>query len=296
MLRSQLVAALVGYCFVPTLASAETRVSSHERARGGPAVTGQGLALQTTTAGTRLESVSLSLRSGPADTRVAATLRVSTSVTEQDAGLELAVPAGAQVTFLAITMDGERRIAHSEEVEDARQTYDNIVHGIVVEDPALLELTESSETTDKLSLRVFPLRRGKPAKIELIMTVPQATTFVVDPGKRAIPRVDVEVDGRRSSFGTVASRRALRLPEPVPGALPAETEDRVTAQRALFIDTPPVRDADDDDDGDQLDAERLGPGPGPRRVRALSQMQRREPRGAVRISEDCLRNAICGEE
>ena len=42
------------------------------------------------------------------------------------------------------------------------------------------------------------------------------------------------MDGRRNALGTVASRRAVSLPEPVPGALPAEAEDKVTAERALF--------------------------------------------------------------
>jgi hypothetical protein len=285
MLRSQLVAALVGYCFVPTLASAETRVSSHERARAAPPVTGQGLALGTLTNGTRLDKVAISLRSGPADTRVAATLQLSTSLAEQDAGLELAVPAGAQVTYLAITMGGERRIAHTEQVEEARQAYDDIVHGIERRDPALLELTDSTETTDTLSLRVFPLVKGKPAKIELIMTVPQATKFVVDPGKRAIPRVDVEVDGRRSSFGTLAGRRAVALPEPVPGALPAEAADRVTSGRALFIDLPPARDLDEDASAEEVFS--------PERLAAEA---RRERRREFKISEDCLRSALCGAE
>lgn len=283
MLRSPVVAALVGYCFVPTLASAETRGSSHDRVRAAPVPAGQGLALGTLTRGTRLDSLALSLRSGPADTRVAATLTLSTTLAEQDAGLELAVPAGAQVTFLAITMDGERRIAHTEDAEQARQTYQDIVDGIEPQDPALLELRESSDTTDQLRLRVFPLQRGKPAKVELIMTVPQAAQFVVDPGKRAIPRVAVEVDGQKRAFGSVATRRAFALPEAVPGALPVEAADRVTAARALFIDLPPAPEVSEDEDLPEVfRPERVG------RARA--------ERGAVRISEDCLRNALCGVE
>jgi len=254
MLRSLAVAALV----VPCLASAETRGSSHDRVRAAPNVTGQGLALGALTTGTRLDRVALDLRSGPADTRVAATLVLSTSLAEQDAGLELAVPAGAQVTFLATTMGGERRIAHTADVEQARETYQDIVDGIEPEDPALLELTESSETIDRLRLRVFPLQRGKPVTIELIMTVPQTPRFVVDPGKRAIPRVDVTVDGRRSAFGKLAAKRALALPEPVPGALPAEATDRVTARRALFIDLPPRPELGFEDEEELFRPERLG--------------------------------------
>jgi hypothetical protein len=244
---------------------------------------GQGLALGSLTRGTRLDNLSVSLRSGPADTRVAATLTLATSLAEQDAGLELDLPAGAQVTFLAITMGGERRIAHHADAEDARETYQNIVDGIEHQDPALLELVESNDATDKLRLRVFPLVRGKPAKVELIMTVPQTTRFVVDPGKRSIPRVEIEADGKYSSYRGLAIRRAVALPEAVPGALPAEVDDKVTADRALFIDLPPRPEVPDEEEEEVFRPERLG--------RAAAQARR--ARGAFRVSEDCLRNALC---
>jgi hypothetical protein len=256
------------------LAAAETRVATRDghypRAREKP---GAGLAFGETNQGTRLDRVEVSMRTGPADVRVTTTLTLSALVRDHDAGLTFDVPAGAQVTFLGVTMNGERRIAHLESASDARETYEEIVQGI--EDPALLEVVESTDETDTLNLRVFPLQKGKTARIEIIMTLPHAPRFVIDPGKRAIPRVDVEVDGARTGWSGVASARAVKLPAvSAAGELPVQTDERIDQSQSLFIDRPPVTSA--------RELERI------RRTPPI----RTRPRGAFRISKACLENPI----
>jgi hypothetical protein len=257
------------------LAAAETRVALRDGHHRPPreAPPGAGLRFGETNQGTRLDRVAVSMRTGPADVRVTTLLTLSATVRDHDAGLTFEVPAGAQVTFLGVTMNGERRIAHLESATDARETYEEIVQGI--EDPALLELVSSTDETDTLNLRVFPLQKGKSARVEIIMTLPHARRFVIDPGKRAIPRVDVEVDGARTAWSGVASARAVKLPAiAAPGELPVETDERIGQFQSLFIDRPPVR-ADRDRD----------------RIRRTPELRTR-PRGAFRISRACLENPI----
>lgn len=258
------------------LAAAETRVATREGHYPRPRVEpGAGLAFGATNEGTRLDRVELAMRTGPADVRLTATLTLSSAVRDHDAALTFDVPTGAQVTFLGVTMNGERRIAHLEPASEARETYEEIVQGI--EDPALLELVKSTDETDTLNLRVFPLQKGKTARVEIIMTLPHARrpAFVIDPGKRAIPRVDVEVDGVRSGWSGVASERAVKLPAvAAPGELPVETDERIGPLQSLFIDRPPVTSA--------REVERV------RRTPPI----RTRPRGAFRISKACLDNPI----
>lgn len=212
------------------------------------------------------------MRTGPADVRVTTTLTLSATVRDHDAALTFDVPAGAQVTFLGVTLNGERRIAHLESAAEAQATYEDIVQGI--EDPALLELVSSTDELDRLNLRLFPMQRGKPARVEIIMTLPHAKRFVIDPGKRSIPRVDVDVDGARTAWSGVASARSVKLPATAaPGELPVEAEERITSSQSLFIDRPPV-------EIEQVTARSL---PTPVTTR---------PRGAFRISKACLENPI----
>jgi hypothetical protein len=147
--------------------------------------------------------------------RTTARFTVSTSRTNQDAWVVFDVPAGAQVSYLALAIGGEHRIAHATDVEQATSAYTNIVAG--TEDPAVLEATGDG----RLRLRVFPLTRGKPVRVELIMA---------PAGGRAVDHVDRET--------------------------------------SLFIGQPPVPEL---------------PSEPPRRV---------PPRGAFKITEECLRNAI----
>lgn len=252
------------------LASAETRVALRDGHHPPPRVApGTGLTFGETNQGTRLDRVEVSMRSGPADVRVTTTLTLSATVRDHDGALTFEVPAGAQVTFLGVTMNGERRIAHLEEASEAQQSYEDIVQGI--EDPALLELVSSTDETDKLNLRLFPMQRGKPARVEIIMTLPHAPRFVIDPGKRAIPRVDVDIDGARTAWSGVSSARAVKLPEvATPGELPVETDERISQSQSLFIDRPPVT---------------------IERARRTPPMRSR-PRGAFRISRACLENPL----
>ena len=180
-----------------------------------PAVAGHGarsaLHVDATSPSTSVSGVEISARGD----RTTARFTVSTSRTNQDAWVVFDVPTGAEVSYLALTVDGQHRIARATDAITATTTYTNIVAG--TEDPAVLE----DAGDGRLRLRVFPLGRGKPVRVELIMA---------PVGERAVDHVDRET--------------------------------------SLFIGQPPLPE--------------LPPEP-PRPVTR---------RGAFRISEECLRNAI----
>jgi hypothetical protein len=220
--------------------------------RGGGSVT-----FGKITKGTHLDAVSVELRG----LRATAHLRLSSTVKDgQDAALELEVPSGTQVTYLGLTIGGDRRIAHFESSAAAREEYERIVEGDV--DPALIEMLGTNGTTDKLRLRVFPLTRGKPAKVEVIMTLPPSESIVIDPGRHRVANLP----------------RAKRLSLGLSDAEPAEL-DRVDGERSLFIAEPFLN-------GAALELAQ-------RREAVRRQQERGErPRGAIRIAAECLDNPL----
>ncbi len=271
MLRSL---ALVALLVAPAVA--ETRVrTSHQRERGRPSAST--LRFGTATPTTQIERLSLSVRGS----RATAILTLSTkSRVAQDASIELDVPAGAEVSFLAVTLGGQRRIAQLVNAVDARAGYEAIVSERI--DPALLEWIDSTPTTDRLRLSVYPLTRAAVADVEIILTLPGAASLVLDPGpgvnpgpfisgpgQRVIPRIEIDVDGRKLRQSLA---RAVRIPlaieAPAESPTPVAHVDRDTA---LFLDEPlPVEEV-------ELVVER------PRRD---------PPRGAFIISEECKTNAL----
>ncbi len=247
--------ALVAALSAPVIA--ETRIDvgfGHEERASTPRGTGA-LAFGEITKGTHLDAVSVELRG----LRATMKLTLSSTVKDgQDAALELAVPIGTQVTYLGLTIGDDRRIAHLETATDASAQYEQIVEGNV--DPALIEWMDSTATTDKLRLRVFPLTRGKPAKIEVIMTLPPAASFVMDPGRHRI--------------ANLPGPRRFALAE---GAVAPTELESVDRDRSLFIADPVL---------DGADLERAG-----RREQVRRQQAGKErPRGAIRIAQECLNN------
>lgn len=253
MLRAiALVAALSAPAFAET--SVDVGFGHHERTAAPR--TASALRFGATTKGTRLEAVSVKARG----LRATAMLTLSsTSKDGQDAALEFEVPLGTQVTYLGLTMGGERRIAHLESSAAAAAEYERIVEGDI--DPVLLEWTSSTETTDKLRLRVFPLVRGKPAKLEVIMTLPPAASLVIDPGRQRIASLPRPV---RIALDDDAARTVL---------------DGVDADRSLFIAEPFLG-------ADALERARRS-----ELVRRQEQRDER-PRGAIRIAQECLNNPL----
>lgn len=265
-MRRSLVPGLVAVVtLVGGPASAETRVrGSHDRERP-PA--GSTLGFGSASPGARLDRVSLSVRGS----RATAVLTLSTTAsTPKDTSLLVDVPAGAEVTYLGLRLAGTRRIAQLANAASAHATYAEIVEDKI--DPALLEWVESTETTDRLRLRVYPLVRGKTAEVELIMTLPPSTSLVLDPGTRTIGRVELDIDGRQLATKLTSPRRIPLVPEALGEA--AQGAPHVDRQTSLFIDMP----------FDRPTREEL--------VRAAVQERRGPPRGAIKIAKECLDNPL----
>jgi len=258
------------------VARAESRViTGHHREPAEPADGGMYFGFAKTSAGVRVDNLALSLKTGPADMRATATFTVATSRRGlNDAAIEIDVPHGAQVTYLKMVTGGAPRIAHLVEAEMASMSYANIVDPGAGDDPAVLEWVGTSTTSDRVRLRIYPLERGKPSNIEVIFTAPLEPQLVVAAG--TIPRVTVEIDGARSSWGDRATPMALRLPAP-PQAFAAPAEyAHVSTEQSLFIDQPVV----------DHEIERSTPLPQPR------PLIRRAP---IRISRACLDNPLASD-
>jgi hypothetical protein len=249
--------ALVAALTVPAIA--ETRVDvgfGHQERHAAPR-RGGAVAFGKITKGTRLEAVSVELRG----LRATAKLTLSSSSKDgQDAALEFEVPIGTQVTYLGLTLGDDRRIAHFESAAIASAEYERIVEGDI--DPALIEWMDSTATTDKLRLRVFPLTSGKPAKIEIIMNLPPAASIVIDPGRHRVANLPR------------AKRLALGQDDGV-----ATNLESVGRDSSLFIAEPFL-------DADELERAQ-------RREQVRRQQARGErPRGAIRIAQECLDNPL----
>jgi hypothetical protein len=248
MLRAiALVAALSSPVF------AETSVDvGHDRPEPRRAAA---LAFGDISKGTHLDAVSVELRG----LRATAKLTLSSTTRDpQDASLEFEVPVGTQVTYLGLAIGSERRIAHLETSAVATEQYARIVDGEV--DPALIEWVASTASTDKLRLRVFPLTRGKPAKVEVIMTLPPAASIVIDPGRHRIANLP----------------RARRLALGQETAAPSELA--VDRARSLFIAEPWMNDF-------ELESAR-------ERAVLRREQEARRNRGAIRIAQECLDNPL----
>ena len=250
---------LVAALSAPALAETRIDVGLGHKERHTAPPRGGSVAFGTITKGTHLDAVSVELRG----LRATAHLTLSSTVKDgQDAALEFEVPSGTQVTYLGLTIGDDRRIAHLETAADAAMQYERIVEGSV--DPALIEWMESTATTDKLRLRVFPLTRGKPAKVELIMTLPPSDSVVIDPGRQRVANLP----------------RAKRLMLGLADAEPAELE-HVNSYQSLFIAEPFLN-------GAELERAQ-------RREQVRRQQERprgARPRGAIRIAQECLDNPL----
>lgn len=100
-------------------------------------------------------------------------------------GFELAITG--QPAFEAIAVTRSHARAHYETL--TRQ----------VDDPALLEIVASGDTSDTLQLRVFPIARGAPGTVVIDMAIPGGNQLIVDPGPRAIA-VGIEDSSRSATW------------------------------------------------------------------------------------------------
>ena len=138
----------------------------------------------------------------------------------------LDVPRGSRVTGMAVTIGGARSRAHVLSAVSARERYRSIVERKA--DPALLELAGSTRSADRLSLRVFPVAKSSPARVEIELQLPDVGAVALDtPAQLA-----VELDGKPSNAKAIALR-----PRPWM-ATDTAVREHVTLLTSLFADAP----------------------------------------------------------
>lgn len=214
MLRTASV--VLGALAVAAPARAETRAVLDYREPVAEPRGGSAIAFGAITEGGRLDAVHVELRG----LRATLTFALSTASPDGDeVVLDFEVPVGTQATYLGISVGGVRRIAHLERAEVAVPAYERIIAW--KKDPALLEWLGTTRTADRLRLRVFPLTSSTPADVEILMTLPLATSVVVDPGPHRIASLPRP---RRLELALESGATIAR--------------DRIDGARSLFIAEP----------------------------------------------------------
>lgn len=91
----------------------------------------------------------------------------------------------------------------------ARERYDNLLNGDL--DPALLAWRDRDETSDRFALEVFPIGQGSPGIVEIGFEIPRTSQIVFDPDGQLVDRVELVVNGRRSTQAWVSSSLPIAL-------------------------------------------------------------------------------------
>lgn len=91
----------------------------------------------------------------------------------------------------------------------ARERYDNLLNGDL--DPALLAWRDGDELSDRFALEVFPIGQGSPGIVEIGFEIPRTSQLVFDPDGQLVDRVELVVDGRRSTQAWVSSALPISL-------------------------------------------------------------------------------------
>ncbi len=162
-----------------------------------------------------LDRVGVAIRQDPLGTSASVTLSVSTAeVVPHEAVIALAVPRGARVTDVAITIGKtERMVAHASTAATASAEYQRwFDRG---KDPVLVQWKDERPEGDVLEIRAFPLTKTDRGRIELTIELPQdMAALTVD---AIAPTVEVAGDRtyrkvRRPIVVQVPVRRELELP------------------------------------------------------------------------------------
>lgn len=106
--------------------------------------------------------------------RGTATLSLALSTRDlvaQTVALTIDVPHGARVTGMTVWIGGARAEATAMSAFAAEERFREIVSA--KRDPALLEQTESTRDYDRLTLQVFPVAKTSPARVEIVVEMPE---------------------------------------------------------------------------------------------------------------------------
>jgi hypothetical protein len=217
-------------------AHADTHLELQGTGRIGERPTASSIRIGTPTREVSIASVKLVVDPFTNASRVRMTLVLATSTAARlDTETSIAIPHGARVTDLALTLgNGPRVSAAALPADTAVGTYERTVHGN--RDPALLTLDGGSPEHDRLALRVFPVSSAAPATVELELELPPAPSLTVESSQR-IDALTVEVKGRSRGTSRFDASREIALPAPRGELVLAE--HAVDPETSLFVDEPP---------------------------------------------------------
>jgi hypothetical protein len=217
-------------------AHADTHLEIHGAGRVAEPVETSSILLGTPTREVVISSVKLAVEPFTNGSRAHLTLVLATQTGRSlDTETSIAVPTGARVTQLALTLgNGTRMTSAALAANVATGTYERTVHGN--HDPALLTYEGASSGHDRLALRVFPLSPGAPATVELDLELPRAPSLTIESTQR-IEALTVEVAGR--SRGTSRFDESQRFELPAPRGEMQLAEQAVDPRTSLFVDEPP---------------------------------------------------------
>lgn len=234
MLTKSVAAAAVALAVVCP-AYADTHLELHATGQLAEPFAASSIVLGTPTREVSISSVKLAIEPFTNGSRARMTLVLETRSSALDTQTSIAVPVGARVTELALTLgNGPRMTSAALAADIAVGTYERMVHGN--RDPALLTYEGTTTGHDRLSLRVFPLAYGAPATVELELELPRAPSLTVDSTQR-IDTLTVEVAGRSRGTSRFDESRQIELPAPR-GEMPV-SQSAVDATTSLFVDEPP---------------------------------------------------------
>lgn len=121
---------------------------------------------------------------------------------------------------------------------EARALYDDLVNG--QRDPALLTWRDRDETSDRVALEVFPIGRGSPGVVEIGFELPRTSRVVLDPDGQLVDRVELVVNGRRTSKAWVSAELPIAMGAVKPSLRPLRPS-LVSSGQSLVAAPPGAR-------------------------------------------------------
>jgi hypothetical protein len=217
-------------------AHADTHFELSGSGRLGEPVSSSSIRIGTPTREVSISSVKLVVDPFTNQSRARMTLVLETQATANlDTETSIAIPIGARVTQLALTLgNGPRMTSTALPADTAVGTYERTVHGN--RDPALLTYEGGISGHERLALRVFPLSRSAAATVELELELPPSPSLTIESTQR-IDKLTVEVAGRSRGKSRFDDARQIDLPAGH-GEM-ASVAQAVDPRTSLFVDEPP---------------------------------------------------------